>query len=163
MERCFEKISYEQFCKDICNDRELYDNFLMPRRKTKFSAGYDFYMLQSICIKPNERVMIPTGIKARMCSDDMLFFIIRSSLGIKNNIILTNQVGVIDCDYYNNSDNEGHMWISLQNNGDKEFIMNRGDRFVQGIFLKYLTCGDYVEDVRSGGIGSTTKGDEENE
>ena len=60
-------------------------------------------------------------------------------MGFKYNIRLCNQVGVIDADYYDNKDNEGHIWIKIQNEGDKEVSFNKGDAIVQGIFFKYLT------------------------
>ena len=60
-------------------------------------------------------------------------------MGFKYNIRLCNQVGVIDADYYNNKDNEGHIWIRIQNEGDNTVKLNKGDAIVQGIFLKYLT------------------------
>ena len=63
----------------------------------------------------------------------------------------------IDNDYYNNSDNEGHIYVSLQNEGDKEYVIREGTAYCQGIFLKYFTCGDKVEEIRNGGIGSTDK------
>lgn len=40
--RCFEKISYDQFRKDICDNKKLYDEYTLPTRSTKNSAGYDF-------------------------------------------------------------------------------------------------------------------------
>ena len=46
---------------------------------------------------------------------------------------------IIDADYYNNKDNEGHIWIRIQNEGDSTVNLNKGDAIVQGIFLKYLT------------------------
>ena len=85
----------------------------------------------------------------------MLFLIIRSSIGFKYNVRMCNQVGVIDADYYNNEDNEGHMFVSLQNEGDKDFCIEKGQAYCQGIFVKYLTCGDKVSKVRTSGIGST--------
>lgn len=60
-------------------------------------------------------------------------------MGFKYNIRLCNQVGVIDSDYYNNQDNEGHIWIKIQNEGNKDVNFKKGDAIVQGIFLKYLT------------------------
>ena len=82
----------------------------------------------------------------------------RSSVGFKYNVRLTNQVGIIDHDYYNNEDNEGHMWFSLQNHGDKDFIVKKGQAFAQGIFMKYLvTDDDNVSKIRESGIGSTNK------
>lgn len=57
---------------------------------------------------------IPTGIKANMENNDVLFLVVRSSMGFKYNVRMCNQVGVIDSDYYNNIDNEGHIWIKLK-------------------------------------------------
>ena len=46
MERYFEKISFEQFKKDIADDQNLYNDYELPVRKTKHSAGYDFMAIQ---------------------------------------------------------------------------------------------------------------------
>ena len=155
MDRYFEKISYEQFAKDISSDRDLYDSYKLPSRATNKSCGYDFYAINDVTIKPGQIVKIPTGYKAKFLSDEMLFLIIRSSLGFKYNVRMCNQVGVIDADYYNNEDNEGHMFVSLQNEGDKDFCIEKGQAYCQGVFVKYLTCGDKVSKVRTSGIGST--------
>ena len=157
MDRYFVKISYEQFCNDICSDKSIYDKYELPVRKTKNSCGYDFIAISDYVIKSGEIVKIPTGYKAKFLDDEVLFLIIRSSMGFKYNIRMCNQVGVIDSDYYNNLDNEGHIWVCLQNEGDTDFTIKKGDAYCQGIFLKYLTCGDYVENDRIGGIGSTNR------
>ena len=62
--RKFEKISFEQFKKDIKDDIDLYNSYEIPVRKTKASAGYDFLAIESFEIKPGEVKKIPTGIKA---------------------------------------------------------------------------------------------------
>ena len=157
MERYFEKISFNQFKKDIKDDKELYDNYELPIRKTKNSAGYDFIAIEDFMIKPGEIVKIPTGYKANFGHDEMLMIIVRSSMGFKYNIRLTNQVGIIESDYYNNIDNEGHMFVALQNEGDKDFVVKKGESYAQGIFAKFLTCGDSVNEIRNGGLGSTDK------
>lgn len=38
--RDFEKISFEQFCKDVSNDKNLYDSYKLPVRDSKLTAGY---------------------------------------------------------------------------------------------------------------------------
>lgn len=156
--RKFEKISFEQFSKDIKEDRDLYESYHLPIRKTKSSAGYDFEAIEDYTLKPNEILKIPTGIRAKMNEDEVLFLFVRSSMGFKYNVRMTNQVGVIDSDYYG-ADNEGHIFISLQNEGKKDFIIHKGDGIAQGIFTKYLiTSDDKVENKRTGGIGSTNQG-----
>lgn len=157
--RKFEKISFEQFKKDIKDDKELYESYSLPRRSTKNSAGYDFYALFDYTLKPKEIMKIPTGIKVSMEKDDVLFLIDRSSMGFKYNVRMCNQVGVVDQDYYNNPNNEGHMWIRIQNEGDKDYVVKKGDAMIQGIFMKYLKTDDDIESnqERNGGFGSTNK------
>ena len=156
--RKFEKISFEQFKRDIKEDKELYASYSIPKRSTKNSAGYDFEALYDYTIKPNEIMKIPTGIKACMESNDVLFIIDRSSMGFKYNVRMCNQVGVIDADYYD-CENEGHIWIKLQNEGDKDYVVKKGDGMIQGIFMKYLKTDDDIEseESRNGGFGSTKK------
>ena len=155
--RFFEKISFEQFKKDISDNKELYKSFLLIKRSTKNSAGYDFKALTSFTLKKGERKKIPLGVKASLENDEVLMIVVRSSMGFKYNIRLCNQVGIIDSDYYNNSSNEGHIWICLENEGEEDYSINEGDNICQGIFVKYLTV-DNEEDVitkRNGGFGST--------
>lgn len=52
--RCFEKISYEQFKKDVGTDITLYNKYQLPKRETKFAAGYDFESLEDFNLKPGE-------------------------------------------------------------------------------------------------------------
>jgi len=157
MERYFEKISFEQFKKDIKDDIKLYKEYNLPVRKTKCSAGYDFLAIEDFELNPGEIKKIPTGYKSNFGSDEMLMMLVRSSMGFKYNVRLTNQVGIVESDYYNNPENEGHLFISIQNEGDKKFSVKKGESYAQGIFAKFLTCGDEGEGIRTGGIGSTNK------
>ena len=137
--RDFEKISFEQFKKDVVDNIDLYNQYKLPQRDSDSTAGYDIYLLEDLVIEPNEIKKIPTGIKSFFDKDEVLFLIIRSSTGFKYNIRLCNQVGVIDADYYNNSSNEGHIWAKIQNEGKEKVVIPQGESIVQGIFLKYLT------------------------
>jgi dUTP pyrophosphatase len=159
MGRGFEKISFSQFAKDTNLSLDEYNLYGVPKRGTKFSAGYDFEVIFDFTLKPGESLKIPTGIKAFMNENEVLLLIIRSSLGTKFNIRMCNQVGVIDCDYYNNPDNEGHIMIMIKNEGKEVKHFKRGERICQGIFTKYLTSSneDEVTFKRTGGFGSTNK------
>ena len=157
--RKFENISFEQFKKDIVDDEKLYESYDIPKRKTKHSAGYDFASMINKTLAPGETVLVPTGIKCALNSGEVLLLIVRSSLGFKHNIRLVNQVGVIDADYYNNVDNEGHILIKLKNEGDHEYELEVGSAVAQGLIVNYLTVDDEEEVTaeRKGGIGSTNK------
>lgn len=86
-------------------------------------------------------------------------------MGFKYNVRLCNQTGIIDADYYNNVENEGHIWLAFQNEGKNDWTVAKGDRIAQGIFLKYLTIDDEEEvtKTRTGGIGSTNERSDNNE
>ena len=59
--RKFEKISYEQFQKDICDDLELYNSYELPQRHSSKSAGYDIRSLTAGIIKPGKSMVFKTG------------------------------------------------------------------------------------------------------
>ena len=155
--RKFEKISFEQFKKDISNDKKLYEEYILPTRGTKNAAGYDFYALFDYTLKPGDIMKIPTGIKVQMEDDDVLFLIDRSSMGFKWNVRMCNQVGVIDADYYNNESNEGHILIKLKNEGEHDYKIELGSAIAQGIILSYNTIDneEEIDNIRTGGTGST--------
>ena len=157
--RKFERISFEQFKKDVCDDKELYDKIELPKRSTLKSAGYDIRSITKGIIHPGEAMVFKTGVKVSMNDDEIFYIFDRSSLGFKYNVTLSNSVGVIDADYYNNEDNEGHFAVKLINFGDKDFEVNIGDRIAQGVFMKYLTVEDEeeIKTKRKGGIGSTNR------
>lgn len=154
----FEKVSFEQFasnCKENVNVEDVYDSLQLPKRATKYSAGYDFYLPYDVVFKPNETVLIPTGIRVKIECNWVLKIFPRSSLGFKYMLRLNNTVGIIDADYYY-SQNEGHIFIKLTNHSNQEFTLSKGSAFVQGIFLEYgITYDDDVNETRNGGFGST--------
>ena len=76
--------------------------------------------------------------------------VLRSSIGIKYDVVLCNQVGIIDNDYYDCPENEGHIWAVLRNDGNAKFEMRKGEAFCQCIFMKCLTAGEKVETKREG-------------
>jgi dUTP pyrophosphatase len=161
--RKFEKVSFEQFKNDFAgiagasNIEKIYDDLELPKRSTANSAGYDFRAPYNFELMPNEIVKIPTGIKVCMNNGEVLEILVRSSVGFKYNVRLCNQAGIVDSDYYNNNENEGHIWLAFQNHGKEKWIVKKGDRIVQGLFIKFLTVDDEsaIKEKRTGGIGST--------
>ena len=134
----------------------------MPVRKTKYSAGYDIEAAEDVLVptfkigmKP---IMVPTGLKAYYPEDEVLYLFNRSSNPKKRGLVLANGVGVIDSDYYCNSDNDGHLFYAFYNFGEEDILIKKGDAIGQAIFQKYLITDDDVADgERMGGFGSTAK------
>lgn len=154
----FEKVSSKQFYNDFIEiNKNIYDKVKLPQRATKGSAGYDFFAVTDIELKPGESLKIPTGIRVKIDEGWVLKIYPRSGLGFKYRLQLDNTVGIIDSDYYNSS-NEGHIMIKMTNNSldGKTVYIPRGTAFAQGIFLEYgITVDDDTEGVRDGGFGST--------
>lgn len=131
---------------------------VMPVRGSAHSAGYDICAIEDYVIRPNQSVLIHTGVKAYMPKDEYLDLRVRSSLGIKRQLMLATGASVIDSDYYNNPDNEGEIMVVLHNYGSVTQKIEAGERIVQGIFTKYfLADNDNVITKRTGGTGSTNK------
>ena len=157
----FEIVSLNEYQKayNEADVLEVYSDLKLPRRATKGSAGYDFFAPFDICLAPNQTIKVPTGIRVKMAENYVLKLYPRSGLGFKYRLQLNNTVGIIDSDYYN-SDNEGHIFAKITNdsNENKTLTIQKGEGFMQGIFVEFgITFDDDVEDIRNGGFGSTTK------
>ena len=134
----------------------------LPVRKTKYSAGYDVECAEDTIVpsfkKGMNPTLIPTGIKAYMGDDEVLYLYNRSSNPKKKGLILANSVGVVDKDYYGNSDNDGHIMFAFFNIKDEDITIKKGEAIGQAIFSKYLiTDDDVASGERQGGFGSTDK------
>lgn len=175
---------------------------IIPTRKTKQSAGYDFCAAEDVVLYPyngdewldniargatrrfeslddydnampltledaasvikygNCKVpLVPTGIKCKIPDGYYLQLSVRSSLPLKHWLVLGNGVGIIDADYYNNPDNEGHIYFQIINLAPFPIKIQRGECFGQGILLPYCACADEEEVTteRDGGFGSTSE------
>lgn len=180
------------------------EGVIVPYRKTKNSAGYDFYVAEDTVVPSYDRyilhdfedelikdlgdyyrtfeeflvstpydlatvatftkkygkktTLVPTGVKAYMPEGYYLQLSMRSSLPNKHWIMIANAPGIIDADYYNNPDNEGHIYFQLVNFLPFDVILKKGDCIGQGIFLPYgVIENDSAEGERTGGFGSTNE------
>lgn len=137
-------------------------NINIPVRKTSLSAGYDIESAEEIVI-PSFRMgtkptLIKTGLKCYMENDEYLMLVNRSSNPVKRGLVLANSVGIIDADYCNNPDNDGHLMYAFYNYSKEDITIKKGDTIGQAIFMKYLLVdNDSSNDERKGGFGSTDK------
>ena len=161
----FHKVSFEQFLEDWVDTFgntyqeekiiEIYNNIKLPKRKTTYSAGHDISIPFSKIVLPQQTLKIPTGLRCEIDSDYVMLVFPRSSLGIKKNMYITNTIPVIDADYFE-ANNEGHIFLSIKNGGDKILELNNGDAIVQAIFLQYgVADEEEILNKRMGGVGST--------
>ena len=163
----FEKVSFEQFsasmkseiygCQNVSEGllKAMWETIILPERSTVGSAGYDFRAPFAFTLRPGESIKIPTGIRVLIEDGWFLACLPRSGLGFKYHIGLANTCGIVDSDYAR-SDNEGHIFAKLVNNGTRDVTIHTGDGFMQGIFLPFgITYTDDTDGIRNGGFGST--------
>lgn len=134
----------------------------LPIKATIHSAGVDFIACSDITIPSfrfkGKATLVPTGVKAFMQKDEYLQIFARSSIPVNLGLIMSNGVGIVDADYYNNEKNEGHIMIEFNNLTNEHITIEKGTRIAQGIFNKVLpvTHGVRVKNAtRNGGFGST--------
>ncbi len=164
----FEKVKKDIFAQEIrslgnlgihVNADKAYENVKIPERSTRASAGYDICTPIDITIPAGEKRIVPTGIKAVFNEDELetwfLAMYVRSSVGIKDGVVLCNGTGIIDADYqFGNTD--GDMLLALRNTSSRTAFYKAGDRICQGIFSIYgITENDAANGNRKGGVGST--------
>ena len=164
----FEKVSFARFAADwqaafpaagAAEAERLYAEIKLPQRATSGSAGYDFFTPVEICIKPKENILLPSGVRVRMAEGWFLAIMPKSGLGFKYRLQMDNTVGIIDSDYYY-SDNEGHIFVKITNDGNhgKIITLSPGAAVCQGLFLPFgITESDAATARRNGGLGSTAK------
>lgn len=136
-------------------------NIMLPKRSTKNAAGYDINAAEDIVINPfklgDMPTLIPTGLKV-YCSDDEWVMLANRSSGPKKGFLFPHGFGIIDSDYYENENNDGHIYIQCINIKDEPIVIKKGDAIAQAVFMKYLTVDDdNASGIRNGGFGSTDK------
>ena len=165
--RGFEKVTYEQFAKDIKEEfylegdvvKDIYDIITIPKRSTARSAGYDIVSPIDFELEPMQDIKLPTGLKVYMLEDEDIKIYPRSSLGFKYYLRFANTTPIGDSDFFDNKKNEGHYWIKVRNEGTEKMKIRAGEKICQVIFEKYLLADgdDFSGKTREGGLGSTGK------
>lgn len=170
----FKKVTFDEFVKAAketnpylfhgeTDEDFIYFNYYskikLPTRATIGSAGYDFFFpYDTIVIQPAETVVIPTAIAAVINPEDWFLGLYpKSGLSFNYKTKLDDTVGIIDRDYVN-SENGGHIYAKITNEGDKDLIIETGAQYIQGIFQEFgIIENDNATKIRNGGFGSTYK------
>jgi len=141
------KIKFKKFKK----------NALIPDFQTNGSSGADLHAatLKSICIKPMQRMLIPTGIGLELPEGYEIQVRARSGLALHKGLALVNGIGTIDADY------RGEIHVIVINLGNESITIEPGDRIAQIVCVKTerfeLIETDALSDSERGlnGFGST--------
>lgn len=125
--------------------------FELPEYKTKGAAGLDLQanINEPIELKPLDRVLVSTGLFLSIPEGYEAQIRGRSGLALKHGITLANGIGTIDSDY------RGEIKVILINLGKESYIINKGDRIAQIVFIKY----EKATLIEVDDLDETTRGD----
>lgn len=133
----------------------------LPCYETAGAAGADLRASlgagEKLKIKPGERVLIPTGLSFEIPLGYEVQIRPRSGLSFKTGLMVLNSPGTIDSDY------RGEIKIILGNLGNKDEVIEHGDRIAQMVLApvvqaSFVQAQSLAETKRGeGGFGSTGK------
>ena len=129
----------------------------LPSYATEQSAGMDLRanIEEPITLKPMQRALIKTGLFMALPPGFEAQVRPRSGLALKHGITVLNTPGTIDADY------RGEIGVVLINLGDKDFVVNDGERIAQMVIARHETAiireVEVLEDTErgAGGYGHT--------
>lgn len=129
----------------------------VPTYGSEYAAGADLRAILDapIAIKPNESVLIHTGIAVAIPVGYVGLMYARSGIACKRGLAPSNKVGVIDADY------RGEIMVSLHNHGTTEQTIDPDERIAQIVITPFIHCeyeeADNLDDTErgTGGFGST--------
>ena len=111
----------------------------LPAYATPQSAGMDLRanIDEAITLHPMERRLIPTGLHIALPAGFEAQIRPRSGSALKHGLTVLNTPGTVDADY------RGEVMVLLINLGDKDFVINDGERIAQMIIAKHETA-DFI-------------------
>ena len=139
--------------------KKLDPSVKLPEYKTTGASGMDLiaFIKEPLELKPQMSCIVPTGIAVAFPENYEIQVRPRSGLAAKNNISILNTPGTIDSDY------RGEIKVIIHNHGNRNFIINNGDRIAQMILcpvvkMKLEEAIDLPKTIRGqSGFGSTGK------
>ena len=128
----------------------------VPFYATDGAAGLDLTVFgENVTVAPGGHAVVKTGICVAIPEGHVGLIFVRSSLGVKRGITLSNSVGVIDSDY------RGELLVSLFNTATETAVLNEGERVAQLVVVpcprhELLECDELDKTDRGDGrFGST--------
>lgn len=135
---------------------KLDQDAIIPQYKTDHSAGADVSILEDVTIEAHSIELCRTGLVCVPPHGCYWEVYARSSLPLKHNLTLANNVGIIDPDYCGPKD---ELKVMLYNFSDFPVKLEKGTRVAQLVLRKHNQC--HMKErantlfASRGGFGST--------
>ena len=129
----------------------------LPYYATDGAAAVDLHACidAPMTIPAGGQVVVPTGLAVAIPEGYVGIIAVRSSMGVRHGITLSNAIGVIDSDY------RGPLGVGLRNTTGEDYILQPCDRMAQLMVVPVLRpeirlVEELPETARgAGGFGST--------
>ena len=143
--------------------KKLHPDAIVPKYATPGAACFDLHAIDvaedevglPVDFAPGYPCRFRTGLAFEVPPGWVMLIFSRSGHGFKNNVRLSNCVGVIDSDY------RGEVQVQLHNEGEGWFSVSKKDRIAQAMLVRadqwsFELSDDLSETERGeGGFGST--------
>lgn len=133
-----------------------HDDVVLPKYEKDGDAGMDIRAYTDGVLKPGEHKLFKSGLRVALPPGVVMDVRPRSGLAYKNLVTVLNSPGTVDSGY------RGDVGIILINLGKEDFVVEKGDRIAQLVFLPFLKAVpievkdfDEITDRKDGGFGST--------
>ena len=131
----------------------------LPYYATDGAAAVDLHACidAPMTIPAGGQVVVPTGLAVAIPEGYVGIVAVRSNMGIRHGVTLSNAIGVIDSDY------RGPLGVGLRNTTGEDYILQPGDRMAQLMVVPVLRpeirlVAELPETTRgAGGFGSTRR------
>ena len=140
----------------LINVKTLHPDAILPTYGTAGAACFDLYTLDSFAHTESSAIYA-TGLSFEVPKDHVMLIFSRSGHGFKDDIRLSNCVGVIDSDY------RGEVKVKLAADGIRPPRFVKGERIAQAMILPIQQVSfalvDELSDTERGGNGFGSTGD----
>lgn len=133
------------------------DDARLPKYKLDGDAGADVYSVEELVIGPGHHATVDLGFSMELPPGWEMQVRSRSGLAARHGVHVLNSPGTIDSGY------RGPCKVILQNNSDRAYIIEKGERIAQFV-IKRAPVANFIEvdtlddsERGEGGFGSTGK------
>jgi dUTP pyrophosphatase len=106
-----------------------------PRYQSDDAVGLDLIAAtpsgEAVILEPGGRALIPTGLAIELPKGFEAQVRARSGLALRHGVTVLNSPGTIDADY------RGEIGVILINFGQKQFLIERGERIAQLVVARF--------------------------
>ncbi|HEY8423063.1 MAG TPA: dUTP diphosphatase [Thermoclostridium sp.] len=146
----------------------------LPKYQNEWDAGMDVCAAEEVIIRPNETVIVPTGLKMAIPPGFEIQVRPRSGITLRTPLRISNSPGTIDAGYRDelgiiitntsveSGNNNEHYTVDSKGNKQGIYHIKKGDRIAQLVLQEVprmrLKVVGSVADIgmnRGGGFGST--------